>query len=90
MRIFNIENQKVVTATEYQKLRLGLSSVDKHHERRATELVEIMEERVRKDMEIRSQVHQRNFTSFEARVNAALAQNRGDIDLLIKDRNSEK
>ena len=84
MRILNIENQKVVTATEYQKLRLGLSSVDKHHERRATELVEIMEERVRKDLGIQTEVHQKRFTRFKERVNASLADNQRDIEMLKK------
>ena len=84
MRILNIENQKVVTATEYQKLRLGLASVDKHHERRATELVEIMEERVRKDLGIQTEVHQKRFTRFKERVNASLADNQRDIEMLKK------
>ena len=101
MRVFQLEEtlanltrdfqlEKAMTVYKYETLKWNLTSIDLHHEQRATELVEIMEERVRKDMEIRSQVHQRNFTSFEARVNAALAQNRGDIDFLIKDRNSKK
>ena len=86
-RDFQLE--KAMTAHKYETLRWNLTYIDLHHEQRATELVEIMEERVRKDIEIRSQVHQRNFTSFEARVNATLAKNREDIDLLKKGRNSE-
>ena len=86
-RDFQIE--KAMTAHKYETLRWNLTYIDLHHEQRATELVEIMEERVRKDMEIRSQVHQRNFTRFVARVNATLAKNREDIDLLKKGRNSE-
>ena len=100
MRVFQLEEilanltrdfqlEKAMTVYKYETLRWNLTYIDLHHEQRATELVEIMEERVRKDMEIRSQVHQRNFTRFVARVNATLAKNREDIDLLKKGRNSE-
>ena len=78
------ENQKVVTSTEYQKLRVALSKVDEHHEQRATELVEIVEERVRKDVGIQSEFHEKSFTSFKEMVNASLAENRKDIEMLKK------
>ena len=78
------ENQKVVTSTEYQKLRVALSEVDEHHERRATELIEIVEERVREDVGIQSEFHEKNFTSFKEMVNASLAENQGDIEMLKK------
>ena len=50
-RDFQLE--KAMTAHKYETLRWNLTYIDLHHEQRATELVEIMEERVRKDMEIR-------------------------------------
>ena len=78
------ENQKVVTANEFQKLKLSLAAVDAHHESRATELIEIMEERLRKDVGIQSEFHEKNFTRFKERVNASLAENRRDIEMLKK------
>ena len=78
------QNQKVVTSAEYQKLRVALSKVDEHHEQRATELVEIVEERVRKDVGIQSEFHEKSFTSFKEMVNASLAENRKDIETLKK------
>ena len=74
----------MVTSTEYQKLRVALSEVDKHHERRATELIEIAEERLRKDVGIQSEFHEKSFTRFKERVNASLAENRKDIEMLKK------
>ena len=78
------ENQKVVTSTEYQKLRVALSEVDEHHERRATELIEIAEERLRKDVGIQSEFHEKSFTRFKERVNVSLAENQKDIEMLKK------
>ena len=74
----------MVTSTEYEKLRVALSEVDEHHERRATELIEIVEERVREDVGIQSEFHEKNFTSFKEMVNASLAENRKDIEMLKK------
>ena len=78
------ENQKVVTATEFAKLRLVLAAVDAHHEQRATELIEIAEERLRKDVGIQSEFHEKSFTRFKERVNASLSENRKDIEMLKK------
>ena len=74
----------MVTASEYQKLRHSISTVDSHHEQRATELIEILEERVRKDVGIQSEFHEKNFTRFKERVNASLAKNKRDIEMLKK------
>ena len=73
-----------MTANELRALKLSLAAVDAHHERRATELIEIMEERVRKDVGIQSEFHEKNFTTFKERVNASLAENRRDIEMLKK------
>ena len=73
-----------MTANELRALKLSLAAVDTHHESRATELIEIMEERVRKDVGIQSEFHEKNFTTFKERVNASLAENRRDIEMVKK------
>ena len=60
----------MVTASELRTLKLSLAAVDAHHESRATELIEIMEERLRKDVGIQSEFHEKNFTRFKERVYA--------------------
>ena len=67
-----------------EKLRAALKKVDSHHEQRATELVELVEERVRKDVGIQSEFHEKNFTSFKNMVNASLVENIRDIEMLKK------
>ena len=78
------ENQKTVTAYELQQLKLRLAAVDAHHEQRATELIEIMEERLRRDVGIQSEFHEKNFTRFKESVNASMAENLRDIEMLKK------
>ena len=73
-----------MTANEFHTLKLRLSAVDAHHEQRATELIEIMEERLRKDVGIQSEFHKKNFTRFKEMVNASLAEDRRDIEMLKK------